>query len=77
MRWANGRERRLLTWGMRWRSPSLGRRPTFREAWTGVITEGIDVVGMLEIAVESIANRHVRDESCIFERDGDADSRGR
>lgn len=51
MTWGNPRWERLLTWAMRWESPSLGwpsantdgvfrprgRIPTFLEAWTGQI----------------------------------------
>ncbi len=37
MTWENPRWQRLLAWGL-WRySPSLGRAPTFREAWTGIV----------------------------------------
>lgn len=35
--WTNTRFQRLLAWGLWRHSPSLGRAPTFREAWTGVI----------------------------------------
>jgi hypothetical protein len=32
--WTNARTERLLAWAFRY-SPSLGRAPSFREAWTG------------------------------------------
>jgi len=48
--WGNPRWRRLLTWMMRWPSPSIGRVPTFREAWTGDIVS-IDVDGMMGIGL--------------------------
>lgn len=39
MNWTNTRWQRLLAWGL-WRySPSLGRAPTFREAWTGNVND--------------------------------------
>lgn len=40
MRWMNGRLHRLAAWAGLIRSPHFelrGRKPTFREAWTGVI----------------------------------------
>lgn len=47
--WMNPRWQRLLMWAMRWRSPSHGLVPTFREAWTGRF-DRVDIEGVLRIA---------------------------
>lgn len=55
MNWLNPRWQRLLMWVMRWRSPSFGRVPTFREAWTGKFTT-IDVEGVVNFYTDGLGS---------------------